>query len=1011
MAVMAADSRPVVEPAIVPTVHPVLAPMSAIDLPLQMTAGTISVWNSGAERRMHLEGQVEVTLGYRILKADEAAVFLTPSKESGESTYDVAIYLSKHVQVIEGKPKTGLATSTSADELLVSTRVTTQVQLSGVTPRAATAGEKPDELAVVKRGDQLRTDLANRPAPVPYTPDITITSTELALQRGWIAKGPGNKIIAGPAETALAAITPGGSTTLPANPPGTAPPGEPRKPLVFATADDAKTEIYQPTGERVSILRGQFYLMYTPADGKQPYELRAQRAVLFSAPEEKGAATQPAAGDQMAKNVTGAYLEGDVMIDAGGQTIQAERVFFDFTTNRAIMLDAVLSGVDEARQIPVYMRAGEVRQIARGEYFAKSAKFSTSEFYTPHYHIGASSVYLQEITPRDKKGNAQGPETYAFSMKDTTYDVRGVPIFYWPFLSGTTEKPPIPLRSIRTGYNSTYGLSIMTDWDLLGLAGQKEIPGVRAGLSIDYWGNRGPGGGPNIRYDLPGLTGEGRAYLIEDSGQDKLARDREGLPLKSDFRNRLDGRTRLDMDDKWSLTLQGSYISDPNFLEQFFPQEFETDSEHETSIYLKRQDDTSALSLLGKWSLFDFTSNADLVDDQFTTEKKPEVKYWRVGDNVLDIFTYYSESGLSNNSMMFTNYVPGFSGLNAFFPAIPANETFRQYYQSLGWTSSDVLRGDSRQELDLPLAIGDAKITPYATGRVTAWDAEFPDTNGGSSTTRLWGMGGARGSMEFWKTYDDVENEFFDLHRMRHVIEPEFNVFASGSNTQRKDLQPFDPDVEGISDASGYALTLHQKWQTKRGGEGHWRNVDWLVFDISWAKFYNQPAAGTFYAGDPVRGYLFDSRPELSQVQDAVYGNSTWRIGERLRFLDEFNYSTANSRLEQLAMGVAVDQSPDISYFIGNRYIRALDTNEVTLAGQYRLTRKYSLLLSESYDTSEKKDIVSSATLFRKLPRFNTAFTVSYDANANDTSFLFSIWPEGLPELGFGSRGVMNTAQ
>jgi hypothetical protein len=75
------------------------------------------------------------------------------------------------------------------------------------------------------------------------------------------------------------------------------------------------------------------------------------------------------------------------------------------------------------------------------------------------------------------------------------------------------------------------------------------------------------------------------------------------------------------------------------------------------------------------------------------------------------------------------------------------------------------------------------------------------------------------------------------------------------------------------------------------------------------------------------------------------------------------------------------------------------------------LTRKYSVLIAESYDMASSQNILSSATLFRRLPRFNAAFTVSYDANLNDTSFLFSIWPEGLPELGFGSRGIMNTAQ
>ncbi len=40
------------------------------------------------------------------------------------------------------------------------------------------------------------------------------------------------------------------------------------------------------------------------------------------------------------------------------------------------------------------------------------------------------------------------------------------------------------------------------------------------------------------------------------------------------------------------------------------------------------------------------------------TEKRPEVKYWRIGDSFLDQFTYYSETGIANLHTDITNYTP-----------------------------------------------------------------------------------------------------------------------------------------------------------------------------------------------------------------------------------------------------------------------------------------------------------------------------------------------------------------
>ena len=118
-------------------------------------------------------------------------------------------------------------------------------------------------------------------------------------------------------------------------------------------------------------------------------------------------------------------------------------------------------------------------------------------------------------------------------------------------------------------------------------------------------------------------------------------------------------------------------------------------------------------------------------------------------------------------------------------------------------------------------------------------------------------------------------------------------------------------------------------------------------------------------------------------------------------------------------MGFAVDQSPTLSYFFGDRYIQQLKTSQFTVGVDYQLTQKYQIIATESFDTKaqrfdstidpainpnvfkgyvgdEGQNILTSVSLVRRMPRFNFQVTLTYDANQGDTTFSITAWPEGL---------------
>ena len=74
--------------------------------------------------------------------------------------------------------------------------------------------------------------------------------------------------------------------------------------------------------------------------------------------------------------------------------------------------------------------------------------------------------------------------------------------------------------------------------------------------------------------------------------------------------------------------------------------------------------------------------------------------------------------------------------------------------------------------------------------------------------------------------------------------------------------QPAEP-IDAINDISAAQIALRQRWQTKRGGPGRWRSVDFFTFNVEGNFFANQPDDDEL-APTRFRGLFFDSLPEAS---------------------------------------------------------------------------------------------------------------------------------------------------
>ena len=673
---------------------------------------------------------------------------------------------------------------------------------------------------------------------------------------------------------------------------------------------------------------------------------------------------------QAGQQLRAVYLEGDVILSMGSRFVRASRLYYDFEYDRALILDAVFRADVPDRDIPLYVRAAEIRQLSAREFSAQKAIVTTSEFFTPHYHVGADKVVLRDLTVRDNAGRASGPLAGTYELTGTTLNVGGLPLLYWPYSEGRLETSETLLRRLRTGYSSDRGAELETSWHLFNLLGATPPEGYDASLHLDYFSKRGPALGIDVDYEREDHYGLFRSYYIHDEGEDTLGplRRHEEEPTTTE-RGRVLWRHRHYLPHDWEATLEVAYISDPNFLEEYRRDEFHEGKDQETLAYLKRARGVEAITFLINWRTLDFVTQ---------TEHLPEFTYRRSGDTFLSPLVLYHESRIGavrrqRDQRYFVDH-PLFSNQG----------------------STDVTtRGDARQEIELPLKIGTFNLVPFASVRGTLWDGQPLDRG------RLWrglGVYGLRGGTSLSRVYDGIQSDLLDINRIRHIVQPQFAAWWAHSNARSELIYPFDYGIETIDSFYGVTGRLHQIWQTKRGLADQPRTVDLLTLNLEFGLFGN--VEGRF---DESNGYANPLRPENSRPRNYFAGDLIYRLSDSTSLLYDFNIDLNDWAYDRQNVALAVERSPRLAYVFGWRHAGDIDLSLIGGGWNYRLNEKHTTAARAWMDI-ERGDLGEVTLAYiRKLPRWHLGLTFEYDNIDDDFTISVSLWPEGIPEWTIGS--------
>lgn len=948
-----------------------------LDSDVNLRADRATVVQVGQTKLLLLEGDVSVTLGSYGFRDQRAIIRITRRPGAGPAVRDLAFVFEKPESIGAG------GVQADGAGLLVTAASRGKIKLSAELSKADALPESELATAAIMRFADYDAKLAQPRGDVPQNPALSAEQKRLRDQRRAEIKAERRKIdLTSPGATQRTDDELVDRPVLPA-----------RGTVRYGSVDRI---VYQRgETEDAVILIGGVRVMYEDEDEGRDILLTAEKIVIFM--DKKDGEDTPS-GQIDAGRIRGVYLEDSAVVTDGNTSVRAPRAYYDLAADRAILLDAVVYSYDLRYRVPLYMRADVIRQTSADSFTAEDAVFTTSEFAQPHLSIGASKITLQQTQRTDG-----GTDSW-ITAEGLTVNSGKTPFFYWP--KATVRAGAIPIRRVSVGYAGNNGAEVQTTWDLFALTNTRAPEGVDLLGNIDYRGEHGLGLGIDLDYELDIARGSLDGYFLpSDSGTDELAQ-RADVGFNNDTRGFFRAQHRQELPAGWELWLEANYVSDPTFLEEFFQNEAYAQRAYETSAYFKKAEDDWALTALIKGETNSFTPQyAPLLTPGYTVNKLPEAEY-RIMTSVFDdSATLFHESRLGRMRLVYGSDSPADRGFNAAQSAaafgLAPNTSFDAAALAAGQPTSTVTRADSRTELSAALRAGVFDVTPFAVGRVTLYDDNFAALNGGNDDqARLWGGLGVRASTQISRATSSFSSELFDVQGIRHIIEPGVTLAAYDGTLSSSALPVYDPEVERLTEGGVARFGILNTWQTKRGGLGRQRTVDWVTLRTDLVLVGDDPT------NNRSLGRYYDYRPEYTLGDDHFYGELMWAVTEATAMTGEITYEFDRGSAVQWRTGIENRHSERLTSQINYREIEALDARLLSYGASLQLTTKYRVGIFQVIDFGEGNSQILNLSIDRRIPRATIGLNIGYDQIDGEATISIVISPDGTG-LGAGTGGLL----
>ncbi|MCZ2342077.1 MAG: hypothetical protein LC104_09825 [Bacteroidales bacterium] len=743
------------------------------------------------------------------------------------------------------------------------------------------------------------------------------------------------------------------------------------------------------------------------------------------------------------------FLSGDVVIRTlangqGGveQILRAEQIYYDVNRNRAVAMYADLEMRGAQLKDSVHMRGKEIWRLGKNEWRAFEPEISSSKRPSdPNLTLTSSqSTLTQELVVRRNifgipyrnllTGEQEVGYERTLATKWSWLRVRDVPIIPFLPVKADADEPFGPLIGIGGGNDQIFGTQIFTTWDMYKLLARRPPPGHRWRLDADYLSDRGPALGTNYNYLTPSFFGLGqqstgfvRLYGIQDDGVDQLGANRPDVG-HPDFRGRAHWRHNQDLYEYGTtyvrVLAQAEYLSDKDFLEQFYKQEFDMGPNQDTFLHVYGARDNWYGSFL--------TQGRVSTDWWTQTEWLPRVDGAVVGETFLRDRLIYSADASAGYAQLRPATIAPLPILVS--NAIPVNTG----------------RFDLEQRLNAPFDAGPFRINPHGILDLTYYSEDIY----GNDQSRIYGGGGASISATASRLYQEANSELFNVRGLYHKVTVTADYTTVRSNTPYYLLPQLDPLFDNAVDQGfrnvrptpgimyppgtqgsftypdlGYApsflfnpqmyairrgvdnrtdtvddmeivrLDGRQRLQTKRGFQGAEHTVDWMTLNTG-VSFFPNPGRDNYGSSWAFLDYLY-----------------LWHIGDRFSMSSAGWFDPFYSGAKYFNVGMYFNRPDNTNFSLTYRHTDPLQSRAVTAAINYQLSRRYAMNLGTAYDFGLNESLTNTISFARTGPDVTMMFGVSYNPLVNNFGIQFSLIPNiaamgGTAGMrGFGSNSGM----
>lgn len=297
-------------------------------------------------------------------------------------------------------------------------------------------------------------------------------------------------------------------------------------------------------------------------------------------------------------------LIGNIRIYTEDNVFTGQRALYNLETKQVRALEF------KGQYTPLKFRAESVQAPSLHQFNVRNAFLTVDDSSEPGFHIRARSVRIY-------------PDSRVVFSNSTLY-IGQLPVFYFPYLFAYTNNTGFELRP---GYDSRWGYYLLTGYNFpIGSGGD-----IIATAKLDYRTELGIGLGLDAKWEFGKAEqnyGTFKSYYAYDSDPDYRLAPGEPAESGDHDRYRVAFQDRLFLTDDIYFSADLTKLSDLDFLEDYFPNEFRVDPQPDNYLSLTKWSEFYTLTLLTRFQLNDFFQ---------TTERLPEltlaIKQHRIFDS------------------------------------------------------------------------------------------------------------------------------------------------------------------------------------------------------------------------------------------------------------------------------------------------------------------------------------------------------------------------------------------